>query len=263
MTKLNEEVRAIWDQNADFWDQRMGEGNVFHKLLIEPTQIEFLEITGGELILDAACGNGQFARKMADLHARVIAVDASERMIENAKARSAHHAGEIEYRVCDCTDKDRLLALGERRFDRVVCTMALMDMAEIEPLVSASAKLLKAGGLFVFSVLHPCFNSGMTKQGMERHDIGGELVEEYFVKVSRYSLPVTTKGLAMLGQPAPQFYFHRPLATLFSTFFSAGFVLDGLAEPSFGAAADHQKVFDMVFQEISPALVARFRLSKS
>jgi len=58
VTKLNEEVRAIWDQNADFWDQRMGEGNVFHKLLIEPTQIEFLEITGGELILDAACGNG-------------------------------------------------------------------------------------------------------------------------------------------------------------------------------------------------------------
>jgi 2-polyprenyl-3-methyl-5-hydroxy-6-metoxy-1,4-benzoquinol methylase len=258
--RLNEEVRAIWDQNADFWDQRMGEGNDFHKLLIEPTQIELLEIRGGELILDAACGNGQFARKMADLAARVIAVDASDRMIKNAKARSAHHAGRIEYRVCDCTDKKRLLALGERRFDRVVCTMALMDMAEIEPLVSASAKLLKAGGYFVFSVLHPCFNSGMTKQGLERHDIGGELVEEYFVKVSRYSQPVTTKGLAMLGQPAPQFYFHRPLAALFQSFFSAGFVLDGMTEPSFGTAANPQKIFDMVFQEIPPALVARFRL---
>jgi 2-polyprenyl-3-methyl-5-hydroxy-6-metoxy-1,4-benzoquinol methylase len=261
--RLNDDVRAIWDQNADFWDQRMGEGNVFHKLLIEPTQIEFLEITGDDLILDAACGNGQFARKLADLKARVIAVDASERMIENAKTRSAHHAGRIEYRVCDCTDKNRLLTLGERRFDRVVCTMALMDMAEIEPLVSASAKLLKVDGCFVFSVLHPCFNSGMAKQGMERHDIGGELVEDYFVKVARYSVPVTTKGLAMQGQPAPQFYFHRPLATLFQPFFSAGFVLDRLAEPSFGTAADRQRVFDMVFQEIPPALVARFRLSTS
>jgi 2-polyprenyl-3-methyl-5-hydroxy-6-metoxy-1,4-benzoquinol methylase len=223
LDRLNEEVRAVWDQNADFWDQRMGEGNVFHKLLIEPTQIEFLEITGGELILDVACGNGQFARKMADLNARVIVVDASERMIGNAKARSAHHAGRIEYRVFDCTDMERLLTLGERRFDHVVCTMALMDMAEIEPLVSASAKLLKAGGHFVFSVLHPCFNSGMTKQGIERHDIGSEPVEEYFVKVSRYSQPVITEGLAMLGQPLPQHYFHRPLAASFQPFFSAGF----------------------------------------
>jgi 2-polyprenyl-3-methyl-5-hydroxy-6-metoxy-1,4-benzoquinol methylase len=259
---LNEEVRAIWHRNADFWDERMGEGNIFHKLLIEPTQLEFLKIAGGEVILDAACGNGQFARKMADLGARVIAVDASERMIEHAKARSTGQKGQIEFRVCDCIDRDELLTIGEGRFDHVVCTMALMDMAEIEPLVSASAKLLKAGGDFVFSLLHPCFNSGMTKQGMERHDIGGELIEEFFIKVSRYSQPVTTKGLAMLGQPAPQYYFHRPLAALFQPFFSAGFVLDGLAEPSFGNDADRQKMFDMVFQEIPPALVTRFRLTR-
>ena len=137
-----------------------------------------------------------------------------------------------------------------------------MDMAEIEPLISAAAILLKAGGDFVFSLLHPCFNSGLTKQGMERHDIGGELVEEYFVRVSRYSQPVTTRGLAMLGQPVPHFYFHRSLSELVQTFFSAGFVLDGLAEPSFEANADRQKMFEMVFQEIPPALVARMRLTK-
>jgi 2-polyprenyl-3-methyl-5-hydroxy-6-metoxy-1,4-benzoquinol methylase len=256
---LNEEVYAIWDQNADFWDERMGEGNVFHKLLIEPTQLELLQLSGDEIILDAACGNGQFARTMSELGAHVIAVDVSERMIEHAKARSAAHPGQIEFRVCDCTDREKLLVLGEGRFDRVVSTMALMDMAEIEPLVSAAAKLLKADGHFVFSLLHPCFNSGLTKQGLERHDIGGELVEEYFVKVSRYSKPITTKGLAMLGQPTPQYYFHRPLAALFEPFFSAGFVLDGLAEPSFGTDADRQKMFDMVFEEIPPALVARFR----
>lgn len=200
---------------------------------------------------------------MADLGGQIIGVDASERMIENARKRSAAYEGRIEFSVIDCTDEQKLLTLGERRFDHVVCTMALMDMAEIEPLISASAKLLKAGGDFVFSILHPCFNSGMTKQGMERHDIGGELVEEYFVRVFRYSQSITTKGLAMLGQPVPQYYFHRPLSALLQPFFSAGFVLDGLAEPSFGANADRQKVFDMVFQEIPPALVARMRLAST
>lgn len=64
--RLNEQVRGIWNQNADFWDGRMGEGNDFHKFLIEPAQLQLLNIIGGETILDAACGNGQFARKMAD-----------------------------------------------------------------------------------------------------------------------------------------------------------------------------------------------------
>ena len=39
----------------------MGEGNAFHKLLIEPNQIKLLKIRRGDLILDVACGNGQFA----------------------------------------------------------------------------------------------------------------------------------------------------------------------------------------------------------
>lgn len=257
--QLNHEVREIWDRNADFWDERMGEGNDFHKSLIEPVQLRFLNIAPGAVILDVACGNGQFARKMADLNAHVVAIDASERMIANARKRSRGYENRIEFRVIDCTDEKRLLTFGERRFDHMVCTMALMDMAEIEPLVSASSRLLKPGGDFVFSVLHPCFNSGVTKQGMERHDIGGELIEDYFVRVSRYSKPITTKGLAMQGQPVPQFYFHRPLSDLLAPFFSAGFFVDGLVEPAFGAAADRQNIFEMVFEEIPPALIVRMR----
>src|SRR5262245_7651831 len=260
LRRLNQEVKAIWNRNADFWDQQMGEGNDFHKSLIEPAQLELLNVADGALILDAACGNGQFARKLAELNAHVVAIDASDRMITHAKGRSKDYLDRIEYRVIDCTDRQHLVKLGERRFDHVVCTMALMDMTEIEPLISAAANLLKPGGSFVFSLLHPCFNSGMAKQGMEQHDIGGELVREFFVRVSRYCRPTTTKGLAMRGQPVAQYYFHRSLADLLQPFFSAGFVLDGLREPSFAPKAGSKGLFEMVFQEIPPALVARMRL---
>lgn len=255
---LNQEVTQIWNQNADYWDQRMGEGNDFHKLLIEPTQVRLLGLRGGETVLDAACGNGQFARKMADLGAKVVAVDAAARMIEKAKARSADYEGRIEYQVIDCTDRAQLLSLGECRFDCVVCTMALMDMSDIQPLASAAARLLKATGRFVFSLCHPCFNFALAKQGMEQYDNGGELVEEYFVRVSRYAEPMTTKGLAVVGQPVPQYYFHRPLAMLLGAFFTEGFVLDGLEEPTFGPNAK-ARLFDMVYQKIPAALVARLR----
>ena len=30
---LNEETRKIWDQNAAFWDENMGEGNDFQRIL--------------------------------------------------------------------------------------------------------------------------------------------------------------------------------------------------------------------------------------
>jgi 2-polyprenyl-3-methyl-5-hydroxy-6-metoxy-1,4-benzoquinol methylase len=260
LRRLNQEVKTIWNRNADFWDQQMGEGNDFHKSLIEPAQLELLKVAEGTVILDAACGNGQFARKLAELGAHVTAIDASDRMIAHAKSRSKDCQGQIEYRVIDCTDRQQLTKLGEKRFDHVVCTMALMDMTEIEPLISAAAELLKPGGSFVFSLLHPCFNSGIAKQGMEQHDIGGELVREFFVRVSRYSRSATTKGLAMRGQPVAQYYFHRSMTDLLQPFFSAGFVLDGLREPSFPPKAGSKGLFEMVFQEIPPALVARMRL---
>ena len=157
---LNQEVRDIWNQNALFWDERMGEGNSFHKTLIEPTQERLLNVCAGQRILDLACGNGQFSRRLVSLGACVLGVDISERMIERARARTTEPDDRVEFRIVDCTRADALISLGVKQFDAAVCTMALMDMAAIQPLFTALAKLLKAGGCLVFSVLHPCFNSG-------------------------------------------------------------------------------------------------------
>ncbi|MAG36118.1 MAG: hypothetical protein CL878_07735 [Dehalococcoidia bacterium] len=72
---LNQENQEIWNQNASFWDEGMGEGNKWHRLLIAPAQEHLLALQQDDLVLDIACGNGQFARHMARLGARVIASD--------------------------------------------------------------------------------------------------------------------------------------------------------------------------------------------
>jgi len=237
----------------------MGEGNDFHRLLIAPAQERLLALSPGEAVLDVACGNGQFARPMARLGARVVAIDLSPRMIAHAKA--ADGPEDIEYRVVDATDGAALAALGDQRFDAAVCTMALMDMSSLDPLLSSLGLLLRPGGRFVFSVTHPCFNSGRVKLVAEEASTEtGELVTRYFVAVADYIRSTATRGVAMKGQPAPQYYFDRPLSALLGACFAAGFALDGLEEPTFPAAAADGRANWAKITEIPPALVARMWL---
>jgi hypothetical protein len=51
------------------------------------------------------------------------------------------------------------------RFNKAVCTMAVMDMPEIGPLFTLLSRVLTAGGAFVFSVAHPCFHSAAIQEG--------------------------------------------------------------------------------------------------
>ena len=263
---LDEKVKEIWNTNAEFWDARMGEGNKHHKELIALAQERLLALEKDELVLDVACGNGQFARRMVELGARVVATDQSERLIELAKARTTENADRIDYRVVDATDAEELMALGKGRFDAAVCGMAIMDMPKIEPLLSALGQLLRPGGRFVFSVMHPCFNSAKHRLVLEEWDRGGEFTQEYSIKVSGYITPTVEKGLAMSGQPEPQYYFDRPVSLLFNVCFSAGLVLDGMEEPVFDRELYAAEKYDSGMPgawwnkgELPPALVARMR----
>jgi 2-polyprenyl-3-methyl-5-hydroxy-6-metoxy-1,4-benzoquinol methylase len=151
-----EDVRAAWDAIAAFWDEQMESGGTWQQFLIEPAVERVLRLEGGERVLEVACGNGEFARRMAELGAKVLATDFSHVMLERARA----HGGDVEYRQADATDEAALTALGDPgSFDAVVCNMALMDMREIEPLARAAWGLRDRGPAPASSV-HPAFNSG-------------------------------------------------------------------------------------------------------
>jgi 2-polyprenyl-3-methyl-5-hydroxy-6-metoxy-1,4-benzoquinol methylase len=74
----NEKTRAAWNTNAEFWDERMAEGNDFFKMLVWPSTERLLGTVAGRRILDAACGNGVSSRKLAANGAHVVAFDFAE-----------------------------------------------------------------------------------------------------------------------------------------------------------------------------------------
>jgi SAM-dependent methyltransferase len=256
--ELSAENLRTWNANAQWWDDRIGDGNDFQIILIEPATHRLLDAHPGEVVLDVACGAGRFSRQLAQRGARVVAVDQSERFIERARLRTAPDAG-IDYRVLDATDGPALLSLGSGRFDKAVSNQALMDMPRIEPLMGALFQLLKPGGCFVFSICHPVFQAAVTARFAECRD-GEDGRAEYCngIKVSQYLTPQARKGEGIVGQPEAQYYFHRPLRVLLGTAFGAGFVMNGIEEPAFpreGATPGRFRWDDM--PEIPPILVVR------
>ncbi|MDY7108737.1 MAG: class I SAM-dependent methyltransferase [Planctomycetota bacterium] len=255
------ENRRIWDANARWWDDQIGDGNAFQDVLIEPATEGLLEARKGDCILDIACGAGRLARRLARLGANVVGFDYSAAFIERARERGEAEGADVEYHVLDAADPEALLYLGAGRFDRAVCSMALMDMPRIEPLFGALATLLKPEGCFVFSISHPCFHSAAVQRFVElAEEHSGRHQSRKGVKVWSYLTPQARKTEGIIGQPEPQYLFHRPLHAILNAGFRAGFVVDGLEEPGFPAEAvepDGLRWIDMI--EIPPAVVVRMR----
>lgn len=257
---ITQESQTIWDSKAAFWDEQMAEGNAFHRVLIAPAVTRLLDPQPGEQILDVACGNGQFSRQLAAAGATVVATDFSQVFLNLAQARTAPDAA-ITYRLVDATDEAALLALGPASFAAAVCNMGLMDMPTITPLLRALAQLLRPGGRFVFSVQHPCFNNNSLVMTWEEGERDGTLVRTRGVRLSAYLDLPPTKGVGMPGEPAPHYYFHRPLHELIGACFAAGFMLDGLAEPAF-APGNHatDPLSWGTLPQFPPVFVVRLRL---
>jgi SAM-dependent methyltransferase len=253
--------RRIWDANARWWDDRIGDGNDFQTLLIEPATERLLGVRAGDRVLDVACGAGRFARRMAELGARVVAFDYSAEFIARARERTPADLA-VEYHFLDAANTLALLSLGSSRFDKAVCTMALMDMPEIGPLFAALPRMLTPGGVLVFSVTHPCFHSADIQRFAEAYEEqDGRHVTRAGVKVSSYLSPSARKTEGIVGQPEPQWFFHRPVSALFRLGFEAGFVVDGIEEPRLPASGPRKagiRWHDM--PDIPPILAVRMKL---
>ena len=250
-----------WEANADLWDARMGdEGNDFFNILCWPSLLSLLDPGFDQHILDIACGNGLTSRRLAALGTRVTAFDFSANLIEKARARSTNYQTIITYHIIDATNEQQLLSLDEQTFDAALSNMALFDMANVETLFQILPRLLKPGGIFVFSITHPAFNNASSTHVMEEMD-EGEIKTMYSVKISRYMSSYSARGLALRNQVQPQMYFERPLQYYLNLGFKNGFVLDGFEERAF--PPDHPQTSPLgwggKFSEIPPALVARFR----
>ncbi|KAI5806211.1 methyltransferase type 11 [Geopyxis carbonaria] len=266
------EHKEIWDANAASWDAAIGDtGNTFYRHLVAPTALSLLALRPADNILELACGNGLFARRMCAAHAdvRVLATDFSPAMLAAARARtSAAERERIFYRALDVTSErelDGLVALSGKHwgFDAIVCNMALMDLPDLAALAFALPRLLKSGGRFVATIMHPAFNSSGAHRALATAD-DPHAPGAHCVHVGRYLDIPPTSGKAVAGQSRAQYYYHRPLAEVLRPFLERGLVLDGFEEPAFRRDAEKgarkgRELSWMNYSQIPPVLGFRLR----
>jgi SAM-dependent methyltransferase len=104
---------------------------------------------GGELVgLDAGCGSGRFTGLLADCCDRVLAVDAGEKAI--SQAREQHFYRHVEFRHADMMALDP----AEQRFGIVLCVNTLFHVYDAHKPVDALrhlGELVAPGGLLLIA----------------------------------------------------------------------------------------------------------------
>lgn len=98
----------------------------------------------GKLILDIGCGQGNFSRVIADKGGKVVGVDLSQKMIEQAKRADST----VHYEVISRAQ----FPFSDNKFDAAISTFCLCtepDFSQVEKTLAETARVLKAGAKMV------------------------------------------------------------------------------------------------------------------
>jgi ubiquinone/menaquinone biosynthesis C-methylase UbiE len=119
--------------------------------LEEPVVLELLGDAAGKDVLDAGCGTGRYALRLAQAGARVCGLDGCEEMLAVARRKAAEAGLEIDLRLGDVTH----LPYPDACFDIAICALTLCHVADIRGAVAELARVLRPGGRLVVSDFHP------------------------------------------------------------------------------------------------------------
>jgi 2-polyprenyl-3-methyl-5-hydroxy-6-metoxy-1,4-benzoquinol methylase len=187
--------------------------------LSSPAVAALLDLAGpvrGQRVLDLACGHGPVARDLARQGAHVVGLDISIELVKRAREAEARAPWGITYEIGDAADPT---VLEGSTFDTVVCNFGLTDVDDLDGACATVARLLRSGGRFVFSILHPCF--GGTESVCGSWPSNGTYYDERWWRADRELSSLRREVGAN----------HRTLSTYLNTLTRSGLVLDATAEP--------------------------------
>ncbi len=170
-----------------------------------PVFKRLIDEVAGRTVVDLGCGDGFVAVQLISAGAIVTAVDGSEVQLE--KAREKHP--DLPTQLVDLNEP---LPFADQSFDIAISRFVLMYVENLSGLGKEVARVLKPGGKFVFTVVHPMYPylqkmlransrySGLTTYGEDvkgEIEMAGKMFPFYFRPTRSYLQPFIEAGLQL------------------------------------------------------------------
>ena len=173
-----------------------------------PATLSLLPDVNGLAVLEAGCGPGVYTEWLVRHGAKVVAVDASAKMLKYARERVGDAA---MFYQADLGNE--LPMLEDNAFDLVLSALTMDYLADWDLVFNQYYRVLRSHGSFVFSVGHPFFDFTYFK------------TDDYFVTEQ---VECEWRGFGVtVTMPS----YRRSLSTLINTLLDAGFELRQIIEP--------------------------------
>lgn len=226
--KSNVELAAQWDLLAPRRDAqiRSGADVSFHRVLV-PEIFRYIGNKRYRRVLDVGCGTGVLTSMLKNVSENIDGIDISGKSIEMAKlSNTSDRMNFFNLSVEDFAEKI------SSKYDLIVSNMVLMDVMNLSGVVMAVEKLLRPGGLFVFSMTNPLFLAsyyGYEKES--RYDYSDEIfIEGPFVISEDY-------GKSDVA-PLKSTHVHRPISMYINSLSDSNLNKINISEPMPSADVD-------------------------
>ncbi|MGO9435766.1 MAG: class I SAM-dependent methyltransferase [Terracidiphilus sp.] len=228
------EAAKFWEANAEYWTRFVRAGyDVYRDALNTPAFLAMLPGVRGLFGIDIGCGEGAETRKLARLGAHMQAIDVAPTLIRHAEATEKAAPLGILYQVANGMD----LPFAGGTFDFATAFMSLMDMPDHGLALKESARVLRPGGFFQFSIIHPCFappHRRVLRDGQGK--VVGLEIGRYFEPMNGQinewmfsAVPAKERGRT---KPFRAPMFHRTLSSWVDLICAAGLSIEKFGEPS-------------------------------
>lgn len=226
-------VGEFWNGNAEAWTKLARAGyDVYRDQLNTPAFLKMLPPVGGLSGLDIGCGEGHNTRLVAQLGAKLHAIDIAKTFIRLAQAEESRVPLGIVYQEASAVE----LPFADNSFAFATAFMSLHDIPELERVLAEAFRVIRPGGFLQFSILHPCFNPPHRRNCRDEDQLTYAVeVGDYFIdargRIDEWIFGAAPKSMR---DRLPKFKvprFHRPIGEWFNLLVSAGFAVERVEEP--------------------------------
>jgi len=196
---MNRDVAKAYDQLAYDYEHHVDQTRYFNTEYERPAMMARMpNQLQNKHVLDAGCAAGWYTEQFLERGADVSAVDLSLEMVRATKRRVGEQATVMKHDLADT------LPFADRTFDIIVSSLVLHYIKDWQTVFRDYKRLLKPGGLLIYSVHHPMMDISLSKHA---HYFQKEYIVDHWERHGKWiDVPFYRRPMEMIINDTTTFF---------------------------------------------------------